>query len=264
MRPNAAAAIRHVLARDVDGDVLDVRADTDDGRTVLPDDDEAPLFRVALARGQVVARAGDRTHLLWTLPLPRKDRRVDALRVASRDDGGAVVVLKKQSTFYVGFANGGALAASGPLLSLSRGNATVGTPYVVAHGAGAALAWAERARGASEWTVMLASIGGGEMETRPLGSGISPSIAVLPDGGLVIAYAEGPAAAHSIVVRRLAPDFKPSTDLVVASPPNVNAGQPVVDVRADGRALVAWLAVARGQPAAVYATPLQCDVSTSM
>lgn len=267
LRPSALSPIRRVVARDIgeDSDTLDLRADTDDARTIVPEGD-APVVKVGIAGAFVVARVHDRTHSLWPLPAFSKDprdHRVDALRVAARDDGGAVVVLKRGNTLYLGVVNG-ALSAMGPLLTIARPSATIGTPFVIANGGGAALAWAERANGAREWTIIVASLGGGETETKAIGAGISPSIAALPDGTLVVAYADGPAASHRIVVRRLAADLTPSSEIVVASPEHVNAGQPVIDVRADGRALVAWLAVSRGQPAAVYATPLQCDVSTSM
>lgn len=172
------------------------------------------------------------------------------------------MVVKRGSAFHLGLLNG-AHAATGPLITITRANATVGTPFVVANGGGAALTWAERANGARDWTVMVASLGGGEMETKAIGSGMSPSLGVLPDGTLVVAYADGPAASHRIVVRRLSVDLSPVGDPVVTSPENVNAGQPVVEVRPDGRALVAWLAVARGQPASVYATPMQCDVTSA-
>lgn len=265
LRANAGASapIRRVVARDVDGDdvaaTIALHADTDDARSVLPEGDSAP-FRIAVAGPYVVARTHDRTHSLWSLPLPPKDRRIDALRVAPRDDGGAVVVIKRANTFYLGLVNGG-FAPTGPLQTITRANASLGTPFVVANGGGAALAWAERPIGAREWTVMVASMGGGEMETKAVAAGMSPSLGVFPDGTLAVAYADGPAAAHRIVVRRLAADLTPAADPVVASTDGLNAGQPVLEIRSDGRALVSWLAVARGQPPSVYATPLECDVS---
>jgi hypothetical protein len=266
LRPNHHGPIRRVVARDVDIDgttsSLDVRADNDDARTVVPEGDGA-AYRIALAGTYLVARTAERTHALWPLPLPPKDRRIDALRVAPRDDGGAVVVVKRGNVFYLGLVNG-ALAPTGPLQIITRANATLGTPFVVANGGGAAIAWAERVNGAREWTVMVASMGGGEMETKPVAPGMSPSLGVFADGTLGVAYADGPATAHRIVVRRLAADLTPTGGLVVASSEGVNAGQPVLEIRPDGRALVAWLAVARGQSPAVYATPLACDVSTSM
>lgn len=265
VRANAAASapIRRVVARDADADdvpaSIALRADTDDGRSVLPEGD-APAFRIAVTGTYVIARTHDRTHSLWSLPLPPKDRRIDALRVAPRDDGGAVVVVKRGSTFFLGFVNG-AYSATGPLQIITRPGATLGTPFVVANGGGAALAWAERPVGTREWSVMVASMGGGEMETKLVAAGMSPSLGVFPDGTLAVAYADGPAAAHRIVVRRLAADLTPTNDPVVASSDGLNAGQPVVEIRPDGRALVSWLAVARGQPPSVYATPLACDVS---
>lgn len=255
---NAGAPIRGVVARDVDG-ALDVHADVDGSRFVVTEP-ESPPFRIALAGTYLVVRTPERTHSLWPFPIRADALRPDALRAAPRDDGGAVVVAKRADTLYVGLVNG-ALASMGPLQVITRPNAALGTPFVVANGGGAAIAWAERANGAREWTVMVASLGGGEMETKPIAAGMSPSLAVLPDGTLAVAYADGPPSSHRIVVRRLAPDLAPSADLVVASPPDVNAGQPVIDIRPDGRALVAWLAVSRGQPPAVYATPLVCDVS---
>jgi hypothetical protein len=95
LRPSFRAPIRRVIARDVDAEAegttasLDVRADSDDARTVVPEGEGAP-FRITLAGTYVVARSHERTHSLWALPLPPKDRRIDALRVAPRDDGGAV------------------------------------------------------------------------------------------------------------------------------------------------------------------------------
>lgn len=262
LRPSAFAPIRRAVARAVDRDdatsSIELHADSDDARTVIPEGEGTP-FRVAVAGGYVIARAHERTHSLWPLPLPPKDRRIDALRVAPRDDGGAVVVVKRASTLYLGLVNG-AFAAPAPLQTIARPNATIGTPFVVANGGGAAVAWAERANGAREWTVMVASMGGGETETKTIGAGMSPSLGVFPDGTLAVAYADGPAAAHRVVVRRLAADLTPVGDPVVASTDTLNAGQPVLEIRPDGRALVAWMAVARGQPPSVYATPLACDL----
>lgn len=234
-----------------------------DIRRVFTPDLDVPSFRIELVGTHLVARTHDRLYVLWPLPLPPKDARVDALRVASRDDGGAVVVTKRGSTLHVGMMNG-ALAAIAPLQTFTRANATLGTPSVIANGGGAAIAWAERARGASEWTVMVASLGGGEIEAKPVAAGMSPSLGVFPDGTFAVAYADGEAGAHRIVVRRLGPDLAPIGDPIVGSPDGTNAGQPVMQIRPDGRALVAWLAAARGQPPSVYATPLECDVSTSM
>jgi hypothetical protein len=261
VRPHASAPIRRVVARDVDAS-LEAHADADDSRIVLAETD-GPPFRIALAGTYLVARTPDRTRSLWSMPLPPKDRRIDALRVAPRDDGGAVVVAKRGNALHLGFVNG-ALSPTGPLQTITRPNATLGTPFVVANGGGAALAWAERANGAREWTVMVASMGGGELETKPIAAGMSPSLGVFPDGTLAVAYADGAASAHRIVVRRLGADLSPLGDPLIASEEGLNAGQPIIDIRPDGRALVAWFAVTRGQPPSVRATPLVCDVSTRM
>ncbi len=234
VRVRSAAPIRHVIARDAES--LDVRIDTDGGRTIVRDGGAPPL-RLVPAAGTVVARAGD--------------------------DGGAVVAVKRGSTLEVGVVHG-PLSTAGPLATITSAGATLGTPFVAARAGGGVVAWAQRAEGSRDWRIVVATFGGPKtaIETRALGHGISPSVAVLPDGGLLVAYAEGPPAHHRVVVRRLLGDLAPVGEPLVVSPDAVNAGQPVIDVDPDGRALVAWYAVAQGEPPSVHATPLVCDVST--
>ncbi|MBS2012816.1 MAG: hypothetical protein JST00_08020 [Deltaproteobacteria bacterium] len=132
-----------------------------------------------------------------------------------------------------------------------------------AYGGGAAVAWAERKIGEKEWSVVAASIGGPDdevHEVRTIGLGMSPSLASLPDGDLLLAYAEGSAGAHRVVARKLARDeaLAPRGEPVVVSPAELNAGQPAAVVAGDRRGLVAFFAAGSGR-ATLIARPLACD-----
>lgn len=188
----------------------------------------------------------------------------ELVRAIGRDDGGAVVALRRPSMLYVGVTDA-SLAPAGPLLALSRKGATVGTPTVAPWGGGGAIAWAEREAGEREWSIIVAAFApDGEGATtlgpiRVIGKGMSPTLAALPDGDLLLAHADGPPGAHRVVAVRLGRDLDPRGEALVLSPESINAGQPALAVRPDGRAIVAFFAADRGRSAAVFATPLACD-----
>lgn len=188
----------------------------------------------------------------------------EVVRAAARDDGGAVVALRRPSTLYLGVADG-SLTPAGPLVSLARKGATVGTPSVAPWGGGGAVAWAERAAGEREWSIAVAGFtpdGEGATSLGPvrvIARGMSPSLAALPDGDLLLAYADGLAGAHRVVAIRLGRDLEPRGEPLVVSPDAINAGQPALAVRPDGRAIVAFFAADRGRSASVFATALACD-----
>jgi len=188
----------------------------------------------------------------------------ELVRAAGRDDGGAVVALRRPSMFYVGVTDA-SLAPAGPLVALSRKGATVGTPSVAPWGGGGVIAWAEREAGDREWSIVVAGFApDGEGATtlgpiRVIGKGMSPTLAALPDGDLLLAHADGLPGEHRVVAVRLGRDLDPRGEALVVSPESINAGQPALAVRPDGRAIVAFFAADRGRSAAVFATPLACD-----
>jgi hypothetical protein len=89
---------------------------------------------------------------------------------------------------------------------------------------------------------------------------MSPSIAMLPDGDLLLAYAVGVSGSHRVVVRRLGHDLEPRGEPLVVSPDELNAGQPATAVGHDGRAVVAFFGAEHGRPSSVLATPLACTI----
>jgi hypothetical protein len=187
------------------------------------------------------------------------------LRVAARSEGGAVVALRRPSALWLGLVSG-RFAAEGPLVALTRPGAAVGMPAVAPYESGGAVAWAERAGGEHEWLVMVASFTTPDDGSSPheapaihvIATGMSPSLAELPDGDLLLAYAVGSAGAHRVVVQRLGHGLEPRGDALVVSPEELNAGQPAAAAAPDGRALVAFFGAERGRPSSVLVTPLAC------
>jgi hypothetical protein len=286
VRGRLGTRMRHVVAVSAPGhrtegkddgagdedDGLDVRVDGDDARTVAPRGD-APFLRIAVVGGWIQvrtdAKAAART--LWPVPggAASGKARVDAgasdLRVAARDEGGAVIAIRRPSAMWLGVV-GRELSAEGPLVALTRPGALLGTPAVAPADGGGVVAWAERPAGEPEWVVMVATFAGGPEGRRvapvlrPIAAGMSPSISALPGGDLLLAYAVGGAGEHRVMVRRLGRDLEMRGEAVAVSPDAVNAGQPAMAVAADGRALVAFFGAERGRPPSVLATPLSCSV----
>lgn len=297
-RIKADGVVNHVVVdqdREPEDEVgsLDVRIDSDEARTVLVG--EGSPYKVIARGGAVLAELEPsgaskfgKTKRLWSLPAPirvgttrmtvaaRGAPRVvsvpvyanEVLRAAGREDGSLVVALRRPSMLWLG-ATDASLAPAGPLLQLARKpGTTVGTPSVAAWGGGGVVAWAERAHGERQWNIVVASFvpdGEGSLhigETRVIGEGMSPSIAALPDGDLLLAYADGHAGAHRVIARRLGINLLARGEPLTVSPETANAGQPVAAVRPDGRALIAYFAVSGARAAhaaAVHAAPLACD-----
>ncbi|MBX3185387.1 MAG: hypothetical protein KF819_00165 [Labilithrix sp.] len=281
VRVRAPHAVRHV-AVDVMTDEIDLRVDGDEGRTVVSDGAVAP-FKIALGGGWIQSVADDgKRRGLWPLPggqarpakgfvnlgkTPKAIPIPTDVRAAARDDGGAVVAVRRPSVLWLGLVDA-ELGAEGVLVPLTRQGAALGMPSVAAWGGGGAVAWAERPAGGRDWTVVVASFAPPEPDgkedervmLRAIDAGMSPSIVALPDGDLLLAYAIGASGSHRVVARRLARDLEPRGEPFVVSPEEINAGQPAAAVGADGRGLVAFFGAEQGRAPTVHATPLSCDV----
>ena len=288
--------------RDEDG--LDLRVDAGETRTVVPDGQAPAFrvavtngwVQASLVGGDVgqfvparalwrapglpnaTANAAAKSRVEATMPTrdgfvrlgtaPARPRVVSVMppdvRAAAREEGGAVVALRRGSTLWLGTFDD-QFNAEGPLLSVPRAGAALGMPSVSPWGGGGAVAWAERPAGDREWIIVVASFAGavdGAHEApnvRVIASGMSPSLAMLPDGELLLAYAVGASGSHRVVVQRLGRDLEPRGEPIVVSPDALNAGQPAAAVGADGRGLVAFFAAERGRPVSVLATPVACD-----
>jgi hypothetical protein len=285
VRGRPGGRIGHVAVVDADdAEELDLRIDADDSRTVRPvaSGGSAGSFRMSVNGGwiQLIAPGPAGTRTLWPVPgsgsgsgrkaaagkgAAGKAPPSGELRVAAREEGGAIVALRVPSALWLGLVDA-ELRAEGPLVPLTRAGAVLGTPAVTPAlaSAGGAVAWAERPAGAREWIVMVATFarkgGAPGPVLRPIAAGMSPSLAALPGGDLLLAYAVGGPGAHQVVVRRLSQELELRGDALVVSPEAINSGQPTAAVAADGRALVAFFGAERGRPASVLATPLACSL----
>ena len=222
-----------------------------------------PQAQKASLHAKTAARTAQRARV--TQPArPAPPPAPEIVRVAPRDEGGAIVAIRRPATLFVGLVDA-SLTPAGPLVTIFRKGATLGAPAVAQWHGGGVVAWAERPYGEREFDIVVASVTPDENgvpvlgPVRVIGKGMSPTIAAMPDGDLLLAYADGAAGAHRVVARRLTADLEPRGEPLVVSPESVNAGQPVVAVRADGRALVAFFAADRGPSGSVHVTPLACD-----
>jgi hypothetical protein len=192
-------------------------------------------------------------HLLWAINgyVPK----TETVRAVSRADGSAMVALRRSGVMWIG------ITGEGAIVPVVREKKTLGTPALAPTPAGGIVAWAER--GASTPFSVLVSrvdVDGKHTivrEPETIAEGISPALAVLPSGELLLAYSDGKTGGHRVVAQRLAPDLTRRGELLVLSSPGLNAGQPAIAVDAEGRAIATYLAIENGR-AEVHATAMSC------
>lgn len=290
VRVRASAPVRQVgleTVREDDDDVLSVRASSDDAPTVFPDSQGVP-FRVQPGGAFIVAVLGldgaTRTRSMWPMPAsgttavsapaPARDRgkavvrppmpmayrgplAPDTVRAAATEEGGAVVAIRRGATLWVGVADAN-FAPVGPLASIPR-RGSLGAPQVAPSTDGGVVAWSERAPGDRESAVMVAAFTPDGLAPvgplKSLGSGTSPSVVTLPDGDILVAYAN---AEHRAALVRLSHDLELRGEPVLLSPAEMNVSQPVVAVGANGRGVVAFFDTEKGKTSLAAASVL-CD-----
>lgn len=229
-------------------DRLEVRVDGNDTKTL------SPTLKITAQRGGVFMTDGDGDrHLLWALPgyVPK----TETVRAVGRADGSAVVAVRRQGVMWIG------VTGQGPIVPMHREKKTLGTPALTTvQSGGGVVAWAERDSGPFSVVLAAVDVDGKRAtvgEPIEIAEGISPALATLPNGELLLTYSDGPAGAHRVVAQRLGADLSRRGDLLVLSSSGLNAGQPAIAVDAEGRAIVAYLAIENGR-AEVHATSLVC------
>jgi hypothetical protein len=276
VRAKSSAIVGRALVdtADENRDAVGVRVDSSESRSVLGRQG-MPSFRVSARAGAVLAVVDEpavvRDRRLWPVPAGGTvfDRYAFAnARAAGRGDGTAAVLVQRGTSLWVGHVDA-SLAPTGPLAVVPRGGAIVGAPALGAWGSGEAIAWAELRHGERRANIVVTG-GASDAQGAPvvgaarvIAAGIAPTVAELPDGDLLLAYADGPDGARRIVARRLAPDLSTRGEPFVVSPPAVDAAQPALAVRSDGAALVAFFAGARGHEGVVMAGRVSCDPGLS-
>lgn len=192
---------------------------------------------------------------------------VDAIRaVPLGATKGIAVAFRRGNTVHVGAAKGEAVLTPEGSLTAIAGLGQVGSPAITTSGDTIIVAWSDRATAQDPWQVRWTklSIGGTPEPPQQLslpegGHGVqamSPTVAGLGGGRFAIAWSEG-TPSHQVRAMTLNADGSPSGAAMVLSAAGVNAGQPQIAVGADGRGVVAFLAL-KGKAYEVHATPVAC------
>jgi hypothetical protein len=197
---------------------------------------------------------------------------VEALRAVPLGERGKGIALafRRGNTIYFGAAKGdGSLEADGELSKVAGLGGQVGSPALTVSGDTIVVAWADRADASEDWKIRFVrgKVGGTAegAQTQTLsvpegglgGQAMSPSLAPLSGGRVLLAWVEGPVASHQIRAGVLDSDGTLSGSPIAVSPTGVNAGQPAVVV-GSGRGAVAYIAV-KGRALEVHATPISCS-----
>lgn len=234
---------------DSEDDRLEVRIDGNDTKTL------SPTQKIVAVKGGVFSTDASGTpKLLWAIPgvVPKT---TETVRAINREDGSTLVALRRAGVMWIG------VTGEGAIVPVVRDKKTLGTPTLAPVAGGGLVAWAERGP-SGPFSVVVAQVAVDGKHTRVeepevMAEGISPALAPLPNGELLLTYSDGKAGAHRVVAQRLAPDLTRRGDLLVLSSPGLNAGQPAVAVDSEGRAIVAYLAIENGH-AEVHATSMTC------
>jgi hypothetical protein len=255
-----AGPVRRVVPLLPTGDVVDAALDVDASTRTAFDAESGAL---SLSPARVWRGAG---------PFATYGR-VEGLRAAPLSSlRGFAMAFRRNSAIWLGAASGeSARRPYAPLVRVSAAGARVGVPSVTVSGDTVVVAWAERATTGEPWSVKwrrwkpgLAPEATRTLVMPPDGLGdhaMSPSIAALGEGRLLLAWTEGPTAAHQ--VRAMAID---ESDALVGaplslSPAGVNAGQGQIAITSDGRGVVAFFAERRGE-IEVQGAALTCERAT--
>jgi hypothetical protein len=231
-------------------DAVDVAADTNDrARTAID-----PL-RGAL--GLSPAR-------IWKL----QGMPVDGVRAAPLTSmKGYAIALRRANAIWLGATGGDdAQTPYAPLVRLSEPGRRIGAPSVAVSADAVVVAWAERTND-TPWRIKwvrlrpgLAPESARDLVIPAGGLGeqaMSPSVAGLDDGRVLLAWTEGPASNHQVRAQLIGADDATSGAAFALSADGVFSGQAQVALGADGRGVVAFFA-SRGGDYDAVAVPMAC------
>jgi hypothetical protein len=196
---------------------------------------------------------------------------VDAIRGvrSDTDSSNVTVALRSAGSVWVGTAQGaGRLTPKGDLVRVASLGPSVGSPAIASTGGGVLVTWADRTSSDGPWQLRWAHFKVGEspephtFTPPPGGKGeqaMSPGVAVVPGGGFLLVWTEGPASAHEVRAVTLLADGSPVGRALDVSTGGTNAGQGQAAIAAGGRGVVAFLE-SNGDGFRVVATPIACPL----
>lgn len=226
----------------------------------------SPPIDVGVAEGSLVWAPHKQNSWAKLFPIEGEGA-IDAIRaVPLGSTNGVAVALRRGNAVHVGAAKGDAVLTPEGSLAVIPGLGQIGSPSLAVSGDTLIVAWSDRASAQEPWQVRWTKlpIGGTPEPPQRLslpegGYGVqamSPSVAGLGGGRFVIAWSEG-TPSHQVRAMTVNADGTLAGTPMALSAAGVNAGQPQVAVGADGRGVVAFLAL-KGKAYEVHATPVSC------
>ena len=192
---------------------------------------------------------------------------VDAVRASPIDTRTVAVVFRHAGLIQAQTSRQGAVL-DGPV-TLSEEGDLVGAPSVATTRTGDVVsAWAERPSRASPWRVRWTRWTPGAVPEPPRtldDPAMAPSVAVLPGGGLLLAWTGGAGGAHAVQAVVLGDDDRVRGAPMALSAAGVNAGQeqlslaPVPGTPRSARGVVVFLAAQPDRRFALVARELSCE-----
>ena len=251
---------------------VDRKGDAIQGRRTLPLD---PPLQVgaqagAAAGAQLVWAELGRNRVggkLWPL---EGDGRVESLRGArsESDLASVALVFRRAGAVWVATADAqGSLQPKGNLWRLEPGGPNIGSPALAYNNGVIVVAWADRASSQEPWQLQWVEFKAGEAPGAaktfvPPGGGkgdqaMSPALAVIPGGGFLLVWTEGPPSAHGVRALTLTEEGAALGPPLAISGSDVNAGQGQAAIAAGGHGVVGFFESAGGG-FQVVATPIAC------
>ncbi len=188
---------------------------------------------------------------LWPL---QPGSSVDALRgaVDGSGDPTIAVAFRTGGNLFTGTIGGtGGLGTVGPLSRIDGLGTTIGSPAVAIASSVVFVAWADRPSNDAAWRLRWTHFAAGSAPEKPTdfavpdgGKGepfMSPALATVPGGRMLLLWTEGPASGHVVRGQTLALDgtrIGPPLDI---SADGTNAGQAQAAVTESGTGVVAFL-----------------------
>jgi hypothetical protein len=195
---------------------------------------------------------------------------VDAMRGAVDGSGDPTVAIAFRSggAVWTGTIGGtGGLAPVGPLSHVDGLGTTIGSPAVAISNSVVFVAWADRGSNDAPWKLRWTHFAAGSAPEAPTdftppdgGKGapfMSPALATVPGGRVLLIWTEGPASGHVVRAQTLSLDGTRIGAPLELSPDGTNAGQAQAAITEGGSGVVAFLeSSAKGFD--VAATAIRC------
>lgn len=195
---------------------------------------------------------------------------IDALRGAVDGSGDPTVAVAFRSggAVWTGTLGGtGGLAPVGPLSHIDGLGTTIGSPAVAISSSVVFVAWADRASNDAPWKLRWTHFAAGSAPDAAAdfvppdgGKGapfMSPALATIPGGRVLLIWTEGPASGHMVRAQTLSLDGTRIGPPLELSPEGANAGQAQAAITEGGSGVVAFLE-SGGKGFEVAATAITC------